>query len=68
MSTRNVAVLVGSLRKASTTRKVQQPEGYIGGAAALFDDAGTLINDSTREFLAKYMTAFAAWIERTRKS
>jgi chromate reductase len=47
---------------------MQQPEAYIGGAAALFDDAGKLINDTTREFLTKYMATFAAWIERTRRS
>jgi len=41
-----------------------QPEAYIGGAAKLFDDNGTLINDSTRELLQKYLQAFARWIER----
>jgi len=41
-----------------------QPEAYIGGAAKLFDDNGTLINDQTREFLQKYLQAFAQWIER----
>lgn len=45
---------------------MQQPEAYIGGAAALFDDKGALTNDSTREFLTKYMQAFAVWIERNR--
>jgi len=39
------------------------PEAYIGGAAALFDDAGKLTNEGTRGFLGKFMTAFAAWIE-----
>jgi chromate reductase, NAD(P)H dehydrogenase (quinone) len=47
---------------------MQQPEAYVGGAAALFDGEGKLVNDATREFLTKYMAAFAAWIERTRKS
>jgi chromate reductase len=42
---------------------MQQPEAYIGGAAALFDADGKLTNDSTREFLGKYMSAFAAWVE-----
>jgi len=41
-----------------------QPEAYIGGAAKLFDTSGTLINDSTREFLQKFLAAFAQWIER----
>jgi chromate reductase len=42
---------------------LQQPEAYIGGAADLFDAAGKLTKDSTREFLRKFMAAFAAWIE-----
>src|SRR5712691_3762964 len=41
-----------------------QPEAYIGGAAKLFDTSGALINDSTREFLQKFLAAFAQWIER----
>jgi chromate reductase len=40
-----------------------QPEAYIGGADKLFDADGTLINESTREFLRKFMEAFAAWVE-----
>ena len=40
-----------------------QPEAYIGGAAKLFDEAGKLTNPGTREFLQKFMQAFAAWIE-----
>ncbi|HSN24653.1 MAG TPA: NAD(P)H-dependent oxidoreductase [Kofleriaceae bacterium] len=43
---------------------LQQPEAYINGADKLFDASGKLTNDSTREFLRKYMTTFAAWIER----
>ncbi|MHB8622356.1 MAG: NADPH-dependent FMN reductase [Sulfuricaulis sp.] len=39
-----------------------QPEAYIGGAAKLFDAAGNLSGDSTREFLQKFMQAFAEWI------
>jgi chromate reductase len=42
---------------------MQQPEAYIGGAAAMFDEAGTLTNETTKAFLTKFMTAFAAWIE-----
>jgi len=45
---------------------MQQPEAYIGGAAALFDEAGTLINEATRTFLTRFMAAFAAWIEANR--
>jgi chromate reductase, NAD(P)H dehydrogenase (quinone) len=40
-----------------------QPEAYIGNAANLFDEGGNLVNDSTREFVARYMHAFAAWVE-----
>jgi len=40
-----------------------QPEVYLGGAANLFDTAGSLTNPSTREFLGKFMSAFAQWIE-----
>ncbi len=42
---------------------MQQPEAYIGGAAALFDDAGELTNETTKTLLTRFMTAFAAWIE-----
>lgn len=42
---------------------MQQPEAYIGHAADLFDENGDLANDSTREFAAKFMKAFAAWVE-----
>jgi len=41
-----------------------QPEAYIGNAASLFDAQGKLINESTREFLQKFLQAFAQWIER----
>jgi chromate reductase len=39
-------------------------EAYIGGAFALFDDNGELINESTTEFLRSYGQAFKAWIEK----
>jgi chromate reductase, NAD(P)H dehydrogenase (quinone) len=42
---------------------LQQPEAYIGGAAALFDGDGKLTNAGTAEFLKKFMHAFAVWIE-----
>jgi chromate reductase len=38
-------------------------EAYIGNAGSLFDDAGKLTNDSTRDFLAAFVTRFAGWIE-----
>jgi chromate reductase len=43
---------------------MQQPEAYMGGAAALFDAQGNVTNDTTLEFLRKFMGAFAAWVER----
>lgn len=43
---------------------MQQPEAYIGGAAALFDAEGAMTNQSTREFLGKFMDAFADWIDK----
>ena len=39
-------------------------EAYIGGAFALFDENGELINESTTEFLRGYGQAFKAWIEK----
>jgi chromate reductase len=41
-----------------------QPEAYIGNAAKLFGDDGSIVNDSTREFVTKFLDAFAKWIER----
>ncbi len=40
-----------------------QPEMYIGNAAKHFDDKGTLIDDSVRELLQKFLKAFAQWID-----
>ena len=45
---------------------LQQPEAYIGGVDKLFDTSGRLSNDSTAEFLQKFMSAFAAWISAVR--
>jgi chromate reductase len=42
---------------------MQQPEAYIGNAANIFDESGNPNNDSTREFLAKFLQAFATWVE-----
>jgi chromate reductase len=41
-----------------------QPEVYIGQADKLFDEHGALNNDRTREFLQKFIDAFADWIDR----
>ena len=40
-----------------------QPEAYIGGAGALFDDEGKLINESTKDFLHNFMVAYEKWID-----
>ena len=42
---------------------LQQPEAYIGDAAKLFDKKGALAKDDTRAFFAKFMQAFAQWVE-----
>jgi chromate reductase len=47
---------------------LQQPEAYIGGAAELFDAQGNLAKESTREFMKKFLAAFAQWIERNAPS
>ena len=43
---------------------LQQPEAYIGGVDKLMDAQGAIVNPATREFLTKYMAAFADWIHR----
>jgi chromate reductase, NAD(P)H dehydrogenase (quinone) len=45
---------------------MQQPEAYLGGAGALFDESGRLTNESTTEFLRKFIKSFEAWIDRIR--
>jgi chromate reductase len=39
-----------------------QPEAYIASAQDLFNEKGELINDSTREFLQSFLTAFERWV------
>lgn len=47
---------------------MQQPEAYIGGVSKLLDkQSGKLTDDSTRDFLRKYMQAFASWIDANAK-
>ena len=43
---------------------MQQPEAYIGNAAKLFDNNGKLTDESTREFLKKFIDAYAKWAVR----
>jgi len=40
------------------------PEAYVAQAASLFDETGKLVNDGTRDFLVKFLTAFEQWVER----
>jgi chromate reductase, NAD(P)H dehydrogenase (quinone) len=43
---------------------LQQPEAYVGGAAKLFDGDGELTDASVKEFLQKFINAFADWVDR----
>jgi chromate reductase, NAD(P)H dehydrogenase (quinone) len=43
---------------------MQQPEAYIGNAAKLFDNNGKLTDESTREYLQKFIDAYAKWVAR----
>jgi chromate reductase len=43
---------------------MQQPEAYIGNAAKLFDNNGKLTDESTREYLRKFIDAYAKWVVR----
>lgn len=40
-----------------------QPEAYIGNAMSLFDENGKLINESTKDHLKSFMTAYENWIK-----
>lgn len=41
-----------------------QPEAYISNAGQQFNAAGNLSNEATRDYLAKFMNAFAAWVAK----
>jgi chromate reductase len=43
---------------------LQQPEAYIGGAATLFAEDGSIADERTARFATRLMEAFAAWIEK----
>ena len=43
---------------------VNQPETYVGNVSTLFNEAGELINESTREFLTGFGQTFADGIEK----
>jgi chromate reductase, NAD(P)H dehydrogenase (quinone) len=42
---------------------LQQPEAYIGGASKIFDESGALV-ESSREFVSKFVAAYASWVEK----
>ena len=46
---------------------LQQPEAYIGGAANLLGPDGKINNDSTKQFLKKFIDTYAQWVETTGK-
>ena len=43
---------------------MQQPEAYVGGASKLFDESGKIANDSTKEFMHKFIDAYAEWVHK----
>ena len=40
-----------------------QPESYIGGASALFDDMGKLTNETTKKYLRVFMESYEKWVQ-----
>jgi chromate reductase, NAD(P)H dehydrogenase (quinone) len=43
---------------------LQQPEVYLASVGGMFDAAGALTSEPTREFLAKFLDAFARWVDQ----
>ena len=43
---------------------MQQPEMYLGMVGEAFDDKGELTKDSVKDFLVKYLDAFAAFVAK----
>ncbi|MDR2589039.1 MAG: NAD(P)H-dependent oxidoreductase [Spirochaetales bacterium] len=41
-----------------------QPEAYIGGAAALFDEKGDVVSAETKTFLEGFAASCAVWVKR----
>lgn len=44
---------------------MQQPEAYVGSAATLFGEDGTIENEASRSFFTTFAQCFAHWIDRT---
>ena len=45
---------------------LQQPEAYVGNAAALFDHDGSLASENTEAFFKTFIEAFARLVEHMR--
>ncbi len=43
---------------------MQQPEAYLGNAAALLDKDGAINDEGTKKFLQNVTDSFAAWVKR----
>ncbi len=46
---------------------MQMPEAYLGQVDKLLDDQGNLKNDDTKQFLSKFMEAYAKWVEKNKR-
>jgi chromate reductase len=46
---------------------LQQPEAYVGGIGDAFNEQGDLVKESLRDFMQKYVEAFAAWVAQQHK-
>lgn len=42
---------------------MQQPEAYIGKAAEIFDEAGNIKSEDTRNFVQHFIDAYARWVK-----
>ena len=47
---------------------MQQPEAYIGSVDKLFNEAGELVQDSTKEFFGKILKTYAEWVGKHARS
>ncbi len=46
---------------------MQMPEAYIGDVGHLFDANSNIVKEDTREFLQKYINAYANWVDKILK-
>ncbi len=59
-----VAVLVGSLRKASINRRLAQPEAFVRYREGLIAEDGSVRDASVDKFLGKFVDSHLAWASR----